>query len=173
MTTVFVDPQTVHNPAAGGKPPASWGDTVRDGLVALAAPPGCVISRTAVQSFTSGTEAAVTFTATDTRDTDAFHTASSDTVTVPTGFGGLYLLTATAVYAAHATGYRMMRFTVNGGEVTRDATNSVSASTSTGMTSVTTRVLVAGDDIQLLLYQNSGAAMDCTATLGLTMLGWS
>jgi hypothetical protein len=173
MTTVFVDPQSIHNPAAGSKPPASWGDTVRDGLVALAAPPGCVVSRTAVQSFASGTEAALTFTATDTRDTDAFHTASSATVTVPTGFGGLYLVTAKTLFGAHATGYRMQRLTLNASEVTRDTTASISGSTSTGMTTSLTVVLAAGDDLQLLLYQNSGSALDCTGALALTLLGWS
>jgi hypothetical protein len=117
MTTFYIDPQTIHNPATGTSPPASWGDSVRDGLEFCAKPPGAVVNRTATQSITSNTWTSIAFNATDLRDSDAFHdTATNNTrLTIPTGFGGWYEVGASVVFgvSTSATG-RAMRVLVNG-----------------------------------------------------------
>lgn len=158
MTTPYVDPQTIHNPATGTSPPASWGDTVRDGLEFLARPPGCQVNRTTDFNLgTSGSWYAIPFNAADTRDTDNFHstTTNNDTVTIPTGLGGWYFVTLYTEFQASSTGLRGVRFVVNG-------TVTVGAIYTPGINTFDTRFtttdeikLNAGDAVKFEVYQNS------------------
>ena len=119
MTTVYVDPQTIHNPAAGGKPPATWGDTIRDDLEFLIAPPSVKAKRTTTQSISNATLTLVAFNATDEWDTDAFHdtTTNNSRLTVPAGLGGRYFVAVNIGWADNATGDREIQIKKNGSTV--------------------------------------------------------
>jgi len=166
MTTPFVDPQSLHNPATGTSPPASWGDAVRDGVVFCATPPSCRANRTTTQSIADITATAVSFTAADSWDTDSFHSTVSNQsrLTVPSGLGGKYLIVATANWANNSTGWRDLRIRANGstdlatGRVGTGAANPYPISTIT-----TVEQLAAGTYIEVTAWQNSGAALDVTA----------
>jgi hypothetical protein len=60
---------------------------------------GCVLSKGSNQTITAGSYQAITFTTEDI-DTDGFHSNATNTsrITVPTGKGGKYLITANFTY---------------------------------------------------------------------------
>ena len=165
MTTPYVDPQTVHNPTTGGSPPASWGDTVRDNQQLFSTPPSVKASRSAVQSLAHNTYTALAFTDADKWDTDSFHstTSNSSRITIPAGLGGKYFLTAGVNFAAAADSTRLVKIQLNGATdlTIIQGTNGTGA----GAYSValpTLQELAAGDYIELICYQFSGAAMNIT-----------
>ncbi len=49
---------------------------------------------------------------TEVSDTDGFHTSTNGFVTIPSGMGGVYMVTAGAQFAANATGYRATRVSI-------------------------------------------------------------
>ncbi len=166
MTTAYVDPQTLHNPAAGNKPPATWGDTVRDDLEFLIAPPMCRVYRSADQTgLTTGAWTAVTFptgSATEAWDTDAFHSLSTNTsrLTIPTGLGGRYLLTGCAVWDSNTTGNRALTF-YKGGSTPVGVQTTITANSEGSMISIAAEVaLAAGEYVEMKAYQSSGANRD-------------
>ena len=161
MTTPYVDPQTVHNPATGTSPPASWGDTVRDDLEFLIAPPSVKANRTAVQSITSGTWTSVEFTAADSWDTDAFHSTTTNTsrFTIPTGLGGRYLLVGQVEMVA-GTNTRAVRFSVNGTTTHKVADLYLSNSNIYAGSVSLELALVAADYVELQVWQATGGALD-------------
>lgn len=80
---------------------------------------------------------------------------------------GPFNLAGTIGYAANATGYRQVSYSINGGTAeTANQTNSVGASDPTvcGF-SATTPYLNAGDYIELFTYQNSGGALNAAFNL--------
>lgn len=167
MTTPYVDPQTVHNPATGTSPPASWGDTVRDDLEFLIAPPSVKANRTATQSITSGTWTSVDFTAADSWDTDAFHstTTNSTRITIPAGLGGRYAFIAQAEMAT-GTNTRAMRLLVNGTTVEKVADLFIGTSNIWAGSGSLELALVASDYVELQVWQATGGALNLTkATL--------
>jgi hypothetical protein len=90
-------------------------------------------------------------------DTDAFHSTSTNTsrITIPTGKGGKYLVTAFGVWASGATGGRQMRILKNGAdEPVRNYAynNSTTLSIQIGYQIA----LVAGDYIEIQVIQSNG-----------------
>lgn len=166
MTTPFVDPQSLHNPATGTSPPASWGDAVRDGVVFCATPPSCRANRTTNLSVASSTTTYVAFDAADSWDTDSFHSTSTNPtrLTVPSGLGGKYLIVVTVSWANNSTGWRDLWIRANG------STDLAAARVGTGTanpypisTITTVEQLAAGTYIEVTAWQNSGAALNVTA----------
>jgi hypothetical protein len=158
MTTEFVDPQSIHNPAAGSKPPASWGDTVRDDLVALGAPPLTKVYRTTDQTgIVTATWTAVAFD-TEYADTDAFHstTTNNSRITVPAGMAGTYYCQANFPWDGNTSGsFRQLAIRANG--VSHLATV-LSAPTAYVRQFVAVDVpLSVGDYIEAVVVQDSGA----------------
>lgn len=103
MTTPFVDPQTLHNPAVAGIPPAAWGDAVRDDLVFHNTWVGCIVQRTINQTISDDSvHNWIQWQGPDLHDSDAFHSSSSLTperILVPSGLGGKYMVGANLVFA--------------------------------------------------------------------------
>ena len=166
MTTPFVDPQSLHNPATGTSPPASWGDAVRDGVVFCATPPSCRANRTTTQSIADLTLTAVSFTAADSWDTDGFHSTVSNQsrLTVPSGLGGKYLIVATANWANNSTGWRDLSIRANGSSGLATARVGTGAANPYPISTITTvEQLAAGTYVEVTAWQNSGAAIDVTA----------
>lgn len=176
MTTPYADPQGVHNPATGNSPPAIWGDTVRDDIVTLATPPGCWVNRTATQSAANVTFTYIAFSAADTRDTDTYHDifTNNTQMKVPTGFGGIYRLTATVDWDINATGSRLIGWRLNGSTITWGSTTSGVATIGTRSHFSDEIRLTAGQYVEIVCYQASGGALDITlARAQLTWLGVS
>lgn len=171
MTVPYTDLNTVHTPSSGGIPPVAWGSDIRANLELLSKMPGCSVRRSTALAVVTSTITDVPFTASDVRDTDAYHDTSTNPnrMTVPTGLGGVYRLTAYIDWAANATGFRQMGYTINGGTaVTRQAINTTLAGIPT-QTGFTVEVpLNAGDYITVWGFQNSGGNLniaDADATL--------
>ena len=166
MTTPFVDPQSLHNPATGTSPPASWGDAVRDGVVFCATPPSCKANRSTTQSIGDITLTAVSFTAADSWDTDSFHSTVSNQsrLTVPSGLGGKYLIVASVSWANNSTGWRDLRIRANGSTDLVVARVGIGAANPYPISTITTvEQLAAGTYVEVTAWQNSGAALDVTA----------
>jgi hypothetical protein len=166
-TTPYIDLDSVHVPAPGVSPPASWGTTVRDNLEFFARRPGCKVLRSANQSIPNGTWTSVAFTAADAFDTDAFHDTSTDPeqIVIPTGLGGWYQLIAVAQFAANATGNRAIRARVNGsliyGGDAVDAAQFAGALTAVNL--VEEVLLAAGDVLEIQVYHQAGSALNLVA----------
>lgn len=166
MTTPFVDPQSLHNPATGTSPPASWGDAVRDGVVFCATPPSCRANRTTTQSIADLTATAVSFTAADSWDTDGFHSTVSNQsrLTVPSGLGGKYLIVASVPWANHTTGWRDLTIRANGSTGLDSTRVGSGVANPYPISTITTiQQLAAGTYVEVVAWQNSGAALDVTA----------
>jgi len=175
MTTPYADPQGIHNPATGNSPPASWGDNVRDNLQTLSAPPGCIVSRTATQSIATSAETAIQFNAADIRDTDNYHdTVTNNTrMTVPSGFGGLYRLTAVVSWDVGATGVRSLFYKISAGaSVLSDQSLNQGASFA-GWNSFSREILLSvGQYVEVTGFQTNGGALNLTgAEVSLTWMG--
>ena len=167
MTTPYIDPQTVHNPATGTSPPASWGDTVRDDLQYFSTPPSVKAVRTAVQSISNNTSTAIAFTAADEWDTDSFHstTTNNTRVTVPTGLGGIYHIISAASFAADDASKRIAVLKLNGTtELLYDSRLAQNGGQCNLFTPLLTR-LAAGDYLEVFVFQLSGAALNVTGSL--------
>lgn len=91
-------------------------------------------------------------------DTNAFWSSSSPTQ-LTIAIAGKYLIGASVTYAANATGVRQVGLRVNGGvypalQVAPAGTDNFAIST--------VFPLVAGDYVELITYQTSGAALNAT-----------
>lgn len=152
---------------------------VRIGASTTTGRTGVKLSRAANQSISTGTNTSISWD-TETSDPDGFITATSATITVPSGLGGIYLVSAAITYAANpaavgtftqATAY----FTV-GGAVQVDAANypygyvyNSGGSYFTGVTSI--KPMAAGDTVEISVIQTSGGSVNATAKLDMYLIG--
>ena len=169
MTTPYVDPQTIHNPATGTSPPASWGDSVRDGLEFCAKRPGVVLDRSASQSIANGTTLVpIAFgTGTTLRDSDAWHSESTNNtrVTIGTGFSGWYRCDASIRFAANGTGYRDLAVRIGGSTIVPHSiakVEPISGQDAFASTSCLVQLTGGVDYVELVVAQTSGAALNAT-----------
>jgi hypothetical protein len=90
-------------------------------------------------------------------DTDAIHNAATGVFTIPTGMGGLWLLTTLVTYDGAASGVRQAYWDLNAG--TRLVTGSLPGTTadSQRLQAVTVENLAAGNTLRVYTWQNSGA----------------
>lgn len=103
---MFIDPNTVDNPATGFASPAAWGDTIRDDLMALYGSPRVRVARGSTQAIPNATLTAVLFDG-EHVDSHGMHPAgSSSQLIVPTNWAGDYLVGATVQWAVNTGGAR-------------------------------------------------------------------
>lgn len=133
---------------------------------------GCSLTNSANLSISHATFTIATFD-TENYDTDGFHSTSSNTgrITIPAGKGGKYLLTASFTWAANATGVREVFFRKNGGAVNPADGALVCQQASiggnvTGMALSAPVDLAAGDYVEILVYQDSGVAVNILGGVG-------
>ena len=118
---------------------------------------GAVVGRSAVLSTANNTN---TYVAMTTESYDyGWHAASASAIVVP--IAGVYLVTANVSFASNTTGIRSIAIqanrTTNLAVQTEDDPQGVTNISVSGLV-----YLAAGDDIELLAYQNSGGALDLT-----------
>lgn len=158
----YVDLNTIHNPSAGGIPPASWGDQVRDNLEFLIDPPACSVYGSAAQSVgTSSTETMLANS--ENFDNASMHSTSSNTGRITATTAGRYLVFCTVVFDADADGNRRVDFRVNGSDAYKvfnlPAVSSVSESVLTGARAL---ILNASDYVEVRVTHTAGNDLDVT-----------
>lgn len=162
MTTPLVDPDSVAVVGTGGVVPSTWCQTVAANIQTLSRMPGCVVRRSTTQSIGNNSLTAVQFSAADLRDTDNYHNTvtNNSRMTVPTGLGGWYQVTATISWATNATGRRIIAWRINGSTTGIGIVVPASPSGGTGCNLVDEIELAAGDYVEVLGLQQSGANLD-------------
>lgn len=122
---------------------------------------GCYLQRSANQSIANNTVTSVTWD-TETLDTDAFHSTSTNTdrITIPSGKAGKYMVGFTLTYTGTSTGIRVGQIRKNGTSVSQTNVQSVSGNGNTVLTKTHVINLAVGDYLDLQAYQNSGGNLD-------------
>lgn len=128
-----------------------------------------------VSAYNSATQSIAndTFTArnynTENFDTNTFHDNATNNTrfTIPTNYGGKYLITAATRFATNSSGRRIVAPRKNGSTYIANtqeigATSISAAEPTIVMTSIVE--LVAGDYVELMVYQNSGGALNIAGT---------
>lgn len=163
----YVDPNSIDNPTTGNAILASWGDTVRDDLdwLSTSMPHARVYNSAAISHATSGSNQIITFNS-ERYDTGSCHSTVSNTsrLTVPSGGGGVYSIGGCVGFLANATGVRYAYIVVNGATTIALNTAPATSAIDTRVTVACDYLLAAGDYVELGAYQNSGGALNMTAT---------
>lgn len=130
---------------------------------------GCGLTQSAAQSISNTTQTDLTFD-TESFDTDAYHSTSSNTarITIPSGKGGYFLVTARVSYASNSTGTRGLWLRKNGTEVATCFTQPVATSDITTVQINQVMALAVGDYITMNAYQGSGGALNTAVDQGKT-----
>ena len=121
---------------------------------------GWYLYNSAVQSLANSTATNITMNS-EFYDTDAFHTGSNATITIPAGQAGKYLLVGAITYAASATGQRYANFNINSNGATNPQL--VFQTTASGIASnliVNVWDLAVGDTVALQGNQTSGGNLN-------------
>jgi hypothetical protein len=126
---------------------------------------GALAYNSANLALTTATSTVITLNS-ERFDTDSFHSTASNTsrLTVPTGMGGIYQITAQARFASNSTGIRLILVRLNGTTTIAQQSMTAISGNETDMVLSTVYNLAAGDYVELLAYQNSGGNLDLQAT---------
>ena len=136
---------------------------VRVGNYSTAGRTGLTISRFfTTQTINQNTWTAISWD-TETVDTDGFIAATSDTITVPTGLGGLYAATVNASFNLTPGTDAAIELYVNGSTYVRFPVGNGSQMTSCGLTALA--LLSAADTVQVRVYQSAAATRTLAATM--------
>ena len=122
----------------------------------------CKAYNNTTQSIPNATATALTFNAEE-ADTDAFHDNGTNPsrLTIPTGQGGVYLVTAFAYFGINGTGNRFLWLRVNGSAVRGGGASEeghLTRDTRLGLAAIL--VLAAGDYIEAFVQQDTGGAFN-------------
>lgn len=120
------------------------------------------------QTITTATPTALTFDS-ENYDTDAFHSTSSDTsrLTVPTGYGGYYMVGANIIWTATAAGRRYLRLQTNGTTIVAGVEiGSVADATGVPSQHISVPLLLsAGDYVEVVVLQSSGGNLNISTAV--------
>lgn len=159
----YADPNSIHNPATGTVAPAAWGDQLRDNDVFFANPPTCRVYNSANESINNATDTALTFNS-ERFDTDTIHSTVSNTSRLTATTAGKYLIFGHAQFAPNATGTRKVFIRLNGTTNlgTIEVPNNGGAA-NVELPITTIYQLAATDYVELVVFQNSGGALNVNA----------
>lgn len=129
----------------------------------MATVPRCFVHRASTQSIPHNTNTPIAFPDADTTDTNTFHDPASNNsrLTVPTGYGGVYLATYNVDWAVPGAGCSMSNWLqVNGVSGTRYGYRAFYNGDGIADISGGSEILelAAGDYVELVVFQNSGTA---------------
>jgi hypothetical protein len=169
----YIDPQGTHNPAAGGIPPAAWGDLLRDNQEWMARNrPHCLAKATAAQSLPNATWTKIAL-AGETYDVGGCHSTvtNNSRFIVPAGGDGKYRFIARASFAVASGGSRQARLLLNNSLIIGDdVRGSVNWEMGFQVCSPA-EVLVAGDYVELEQFQDFGSSIN-TGSNRPWLYGW-
>lgn len=149
---------------SGGIP--AWGAAPSPSFV------GCSLTNSSAnQSIANSTWTAITFNS-EFFDSDGFHDNSTNTarITIPSGKGGKYLITAALWFADNSSGFRMMQIYKNGSQYFL-ISNENGFSGDCGTNASLLINLVAGDYIELWTLQTSGGNLNVQKASNYTTFG--
>lgn len=148
---------TVSDLATGDTITEAWTDSVTIALNRV----GCAVTRVATQSIPSGTG---TFTAiswdTESYDSNGFIAPTSTTMTVPSGYDGIYTICGNITWASSPGTNAIVEVLYNGSTTVRYP---VGAATQLPGGFSATLSMGATDTIQVRVSQGSGGAINVTA----------
>lgn len=145
---------------------ANWNSDVVDNATWLGRDaPHARVYNSANLSITTATLTALTFNS-ERYDTGACHSTVSNTgrLTVPAGGGGVYDIKANIRFAANATGTRKALLRLNGATYIAGNEGPGNASIDNDVTVATDYLLAAADYVEVIVWQNSGGALNVLAT---------
>lgn len=123
---------------------------------------GARVHNNAALTIPNNTPQAMTFNS-ERYDTDGYHDTGSNTsrLTIPTGKGGKYLVTAHVSWTANATGLRQLYFKLGAGTVIATSqTFSVHATEPTRMSLSTVYDIAAAEYVEAFAQQTTGGNLD-------------
>ncbi len=161
MATAYTDLNTIHNPATGTSPPASWGDGVRDDFDALYNPPLAHVWNSAAQSIADSTDTVLTFNS-EYEDTDTLHSTSVNTGRFTATRAGWYEVRVYFEWVANATGRRRVGIRKNATALVYDTRNAVSSGATAGVLTWLVDLTVF-DYVDVVALQASGGALNVAA----------
>lgn len=139
---------------------------IEDALAFLLTPPQAHVYHSADRTLTTATWTLAIFDS-ETADTDAMHSTSSNTSRLVCKTAGTYLVAAQVYFAPNATGGRGVNITKNGAGTRSSTSPIVSDGFSAGvnntnqLVSVTALVSLAVNDyVELFVYQSSGGNLN-------------
>lgn len=138
-------------------------------------PPRCrAIWTGAAITPATGVQTAITLD-TDLYDTGAMHdtAVNNSRLTCPAGGGGLYVMGGNIEFAANATGTRGLSIRLNGATTIAAVRCPPTAADATRMAVTTEWRLVAGDYVELVVVQSSGAGLAITNALYYSPTFWA
>lgn len=123
-------------------------------------------TRAASQSISNNTLTNISLD-TETFDSSSFCTPPSTTITIPSGLGGLYMVTATVTYATATLSANYVQLNISGGTRTLPSNgNATNVQTASALLA-----LVATDTVVLQTLHNNGGAQNATARIDLYRMG--
>jgi hypothetical protein len=123
------------------------------------------VTNSGTQSIPNGTDTALTFD-TETFDTDSMHSTVSNTSRLTCQTPGLYHITGGAEFSTNATGLRACVIKINGSTPIGFGTSVPGSSVSSALNRLTANMiyrLSAGDYVEFMVHQTSGAALSTVA----------
>ena len=140
-------------------------DSIETPLASLIEDRHLDVTRTTTQSITHNSTSYISFNS-EIADTHGYITVTSDTITIPTGAGGVYCISAYARYAANATGFRVLGIEVAGSVVAewRGLAHTTGGQPTSMGASIGGIRLAQTNTIKLLTFQNSGGALNTEAS---------
>lgn len=135
--------------------------------------PICSVTHSVVQAINNNVYTAQLFD-TDLTDTDLMHSTSSNTDRITVVKAGLYMVIPKAHYIANATNQRACKLTLNGVDVAGSVTVANNCGTQgTSILGPTQLLQLAVNDIlRMLVWQNSGGALNTEAGSPLFTAMW-
>ena len=144
------------------KPGNYYYDRMGGGAVMDIAQPAAKVYKVNAQSVLNNTATLPAWDNDEFDTHDLWQPGTPSRFTIPTGYGGTYVLMFTGLFAANASGARTAWFRVNG-----DATHRIGqvqvqtvASGGTGYATTATVRLIPGDYVEVVIQQDSGAALN-------------
>jgi len=121
---------------------------------------GCRVYASSAQTISNSTDTKLAF-ANETFDTDGFHdnVTNNTRITIPTGLGGYYRVTANSGFLVNASGRRIMAIALNGTNVSQIET-SANAAAEPAASLTDTYSLSAGDYLEINVFQTSGGNLN-------------
>lgn len=159
----YVDIATLQTIAAGQPLSAATVQQIRDNGEFFIDPPACSIFNNGTQNVTSGGGNTVLTADSENYDNNSMHSTASNTSRITIQTAGRYLLIATIVFPANASGFRRGSILHNGTTSYGGLSGIVDSSNSgVRLTSVRTLVLAASDYVEATAHQTSGSTLAVT-----------
>lgn len=147
------------------------GDIVRASDDVLLTTVGCRLRRAANQSYTSAANTPVSWDTED-EDTHGFITVTGTTVTIPTGYDGVYAIAARVVVTLTASTRSFVEITPTTSIAgTPSSFRQTQANSEAAMMVAVTIPLLAGDTFLISALQTTGSSQNLTAWLSCYRIG--